>query len=674
MQDAINLQFTVGQTVFVRTQDPAVQRIATIEGATSNALLLSFPKIGRLRRDDAVEIPISDILTHEWIPDGPEFIENGNNFVKHQLMVARASDVDLSLFLVSETAALNAPDVLVQPVLVVDERKLEVSGELVLVSKSALLRPSFLCEIETIRYISPIHPYFHIIEMPVGDSSVYSCIGQFQFARLAIPVMAQLAIKDEDTELLVQTRRKVAAEFARLEVNDMLDGTLCSNVVPTWKAEHLSVANISLSGALGEEGPQYAELSVTSGMKTIEYRRSSPDFTREVYSGAVLSGYTHTLARREPVIQHASLGPILDCIATEVFERQALIYVPARRQLSGPPLIALFHYGDPFSGLRGQSISVLLGYLLGGRIKHVLTETFDTDGRLTSLFSDGAPATERMVPPVPFVDSTSVEAMEVTRLIPHLIDNIYSAYLTNELAVNAIFHHYAEAATSPFPSTRLLQLSIALEALITFVTGDNRSAETIIDSGRYDSLKKEFELILDRAASDEELSRDAVDAYKKKLVQSFNLGPNLSRLRRFWPKVGVSVSKKDEDFLRRLRNALVHDGFVSDEATEEGLIKMHTDANRLTELFNRALLGYLGYAGPVIGADRKSRVRVNDGSKYPTPTPAVQNNQLLLAMNMDEAAPLSEDDELAIKAIAAISSSNDSWISRFPNISFRPTT
>lgn len=43
----------------------------------------------------------------------------------------------------------------------------------------------------------------------------------------------------------------------------------------------------------------------------------------------------------------------------------------------------------------------------------------------------------------------------------------------------------------------------------------------------------------------------------------------------------------------------MHRGYVGEDQTPEGLLAASADADRLTDLFNRAVLTYSGYRGPV---------------------------------------------------------------------------
>jgi len=534
---------------------------------------------------------------------------------------------------------------------------MEIASEAILVSKSSLIRPAFLCELETRRYFAPVHPYYHLLESPIGDDATYEGGTHLRFSRVVLPVTAQLVLQREDFDVRIQTRRAVARLFGKLPVADMLDGEIVTeSSSPAWHVEHVSVENISMHGELGESGPQYSDLKVMAGLARVSYAQAATEFTREIFSGVSLDGYSSILARREQ-IHPAALAQRPDCIETTVFGRYALVYDPDCAKTADRKYLALFHAGVPFVEQQLQALSALIGYIAGGRAKHVLTEEFDAFAKQRALFTNGAPATQRTSPPLPFVNSHLNEARQAAAFLPGMLQSIHMALLKNEAAVNAIFHHYAEAAGSSFPSTRLLQLSIALEALITFVTGDSRSSEPILQDS-YVALRVAIDDVLKRGADKQipgvEFEEDTLSLYQSKLVREFNSGPSLSRIREFWRKVNVDVSKNDLDFLRRIRNSMVHAGFVRDEASKTGLIKMHRDANRLGDLFNRGFLAFLGYRGPVLSSDRKCCLEIRSGALFQNVGQAPDQPSLLLKLNMDEEFPLSDRDGEAVRIMQSI--------------------
>jgi hypothetical protein len=149
----VNLHFTLGQTLFARTGDPAIQRLATLEAARPASLIVSFPKEGRAQRDDPIELGIDQLVSSDWIPNAPGFVEQDENFVAGRIMVAYRTETEVSFFLVLKNAEPQDPNVTVAPIILDAPGKMEVTAGAILVSKSSLLRPAFLCELEARRYL-----------------------------------------------------------------------------------------------------------------------------------------------------------------------------------------------------------------------------------------------------------------------------------------------------------------------------------------------------------------------------------------------------------------------------------------------------------------------------------------------------------------------------------------
>jgi hypothetical protein len=176
-----------------------------------------------------------------------------------------------------------------------------------------------------------------------------------------------------------------------------------------------------------------------------------------------------------------------------------------------------------------------------------------------------------------------------------------------------------------------LRVAVAFEALVNLVTADRDPNEPITTTVKYRRLRKALEETLKgvQQGAAPLLNITEVARFKKKLEQ-LNLGSNTKRIAKFWDETKVVRSKSTDELIRRLRNDSVHQGFVGDESSRRAMWRNHDDANRLINIFNRSLLSYLGYRGPVRTADNKGWVHARSGRKYTVPAlppgPQIQIN------------------------------------------------
>ena len=227
-----------------------------------------------------------------------------------------------------------------------------------------------------------------------------------------------------------------------------------------------------------------------------------------------------------------------------------------------------------------------------------MTETFAIDRKLSVEIHDRGEPTFRRSPPIP-IDRPTPYAGLMAAELPKLIAAFDKWRTADERSFEAVFHHYSEAVNSNYPVTQILQLAVSLEAFINLVTQDSAVDERIIAQDAFDLLKADLEETLKaHAAGKEVFTGDVLRRYQTK-IDNFNTGSNTRRIKTFWEIVPITKDKYDDQLMRRLRHGSVHEGFVGNESTPEGLLENAADAERLVDLLNRAILTYAGYRGPV---------------------------------------------------------------------------
>jgi hypothetical protein len=330
----------------------------------------------------------------------------------------------------------------------------------------------------------------------------------------------------------------------------------------------------------------------------------------------------------------------------ELFGRHALIYEPPRHGDGVHDVLAVLYGGPPLREYERRALTTLVGYLCGGRAGHVLTETFNTSSKLSVHYTDRGQSTPRKSPPVPLVHFSQITyARLVYDEIPRLAARLASIYAERGAdarlrmrTLDAALHHYAEGVDSAYPTTRILRIAVAFEALVNLVTHDSRPNESILSSSAFKRLRRSLLASLKqihehdpRSISSEQAKRLATK------INQLNIGSNTARVRRFWEAIKVTRAKGDDELIRRLRNESVHMGFVGDEGTRQSILRNYRSANRLIDLFNRAFLAYLGYRGPVLTADEERWVNAKTGRAFKLPSvPQIEPQRLEITTTAPE--------------------------------------
>jgi hypothetical protein len=318
-----------------------------------------------------------------------------------------------------------------------------------------------------------------------------------------------------------------------------------------------------------------------------------------------------------------------------------LIYDPSTHENGDFDYLAVIYVGRPLDDHKHAVLLALVGYLSGGRAVSVLQEQFDSARKLRTAYLDRGQPTIRRSPPIP-IDRVTPHSMLMVNEFPRLAEAFNRWKTTESRSFEAVFHHYAEGVDSNYPTTRILRLAVALEAFINLVTGDSSSNEKIIeDDGRFNVIRNHLlnDLSSYRDENTDRLTENELRRLALKIT-NMNSASNTRRLDKFWSAVPIEKSPDDERLLRRLRNESVHLGYVGEEGTREGLLRNAADADRLTDIFNRAVLAYAGYAGPVRSAHDGSWIEAVSGERFnPPPLPPGDSIELRMDVTVPSMSP-----------------------------------
>ena len=378
--------------------------------------------------------------------------------------------------------------------------------------------------------------------------------------------------------------------------------------------------------------------SIKVASQTVHFTRRDAVaiLTREIYSGAPWRAWSQPLLYREPPVNPLALmmklGPSPSCFAFRWKGVGLTFYRPffAEAIEDVEDHLAVVHLGDPLPPDDKSVLGTFIGYCTGGRARNIATEAFDRDGKLAMEIHDRGQPTARRTPPMPLDQPSPYVGPLVMRHLPKILDAMATWRARDARSFDAVFHHYAEGVDSVYPVTRTLRLAVAFEAFVNLVTQDFAENEPIMDA--------DFETVRDALYASVNAQKKPAgpltDLQLQRLlnkITNLNSASNTRRQRAFWAAVPIEHSKADDDLLRRLRNESVHRGYVGEDQTREGLLAAAADADRLTDLFNRAVLTYAGYPGPVRSTTDGSWLEPISAERYrvpplpPNPTLQIQH-------------------------------------------------
>ena len=630
----VRQSFSISETLLVRTTDPDVFAVGTVEGHDGDAYLVSYPLEWIGRRAEPVLVKSEDALRPDAIDPGPE-----KDPSRPMIMLAGTRylcDIDNIRFRLvecrAECAISTAAAFLAQPLAVEPSGATVHHGNEMLVPLDRTIsRPIDLARIRQEQFMAPVDPLFDVYATPVFERWTWRGLARALFPRTTIEGELLLKIRGHRISARISYQHDGPKHFKTEELQGMNDGILeplevgstKGETAITWRADGVlfkpgGYRYSASEGSKGEPGTLLiSKLDVT-------FATDAPTITREIFEGAAFEQYTHFIEKR----MSARSFRIPDAIRTSVFGKPATMYTPPREDKladTGPvPRIGVVYVGDPCADVEFEALASLLGYLKGGRLRHLSTERFNTARRTSYQRISRSARSKTLTPPVPLGPFDRDVLFEIAAQFPAMLGRLSDAFKVNHNAVSTVLHHYAEARGTGYPTTSIILISVAIDSLISFMTGDAQSNDFIVDASVYAHLEPYLQGALAEAYSkDETLAKhpDARARFERNISGSVNKVSNTKRLVQFWIDAGVRLTKSEVELLRK-RHPALHKGYVQKELDSTVLEQTYEDAARLANLFNRAFLArVLRYEGPVLDATfegrlQRRRLRISDGLEF----------------------------------------------------------
>jgi hypothetical protein len=647
-------------TVFVRTENEDHFRVGTVEDVVDDGYLVSYPDVNNGRRANPEFIAFQNAIDPSVIPPGSARDDTHRTSLPAgaHYVCAQGSEVFRLVRCIENVDLCTADDFLAQPLTVEESGGVRgtKSSPIHISTKCDVYRPEDLSELRRQQYMARVDPLIDVYNTPVFEHWTWRGRARATFPSLTIEGHLVLRLRGHRIKTRFRYPREVAialrAGLGEGVLEPLEPGKSNKSGVTTWRAERVLFRGGGHSFSAGERGPQFSKGSFLVPILEVLFDSSiEPSVTREVYEGTEFLACTDFILKRMPV----PIPPVFrtnDAIRFVVFGRPATIYSPPREErFEGQekiPRFAVVYAGNLLNELESATLSTFLNYLAGGRLRHVSTERFTPAKRLSYGRTNRGKGTKRLTRPVPLGIFDRQIARAVVAQFSVMLENLRAWFLKDRKGTTSVFHHYAEARNHQYPTTSVVLMSVAIDALVSLVTEDCQSNATVLPLDKFELLEPRLQDALDLAFSEEPKLAGLSAEYERlarKIEQNLNNVSNTKRFERFWADTcGIKLTK-DELTLLRMRHMAVHAGYLSgDERDRVTLWANYEKAVRLANLFNRgALAALLRYDGPALDAtDGKSYIGIPDGLAYAQTTTSIPRDEL----RIDFASKVIETDDV----------------------------
>jgi hypothetical protein len=437
------------------------------------------------------------------------------------------------------------------------------------------------------------HIVFREVRLPVVPLTPAALI------RKDCRITGLVELTETDGEVHFRFRVDEQQRVSQLAPMFVVDGTIEPLDGSRWRADFVQ-------GRIGDFG--VPELTGVVGLFCYEHRDGDAAMTVEALHTEPLGGFSHKTFSPTPHSLELITAP--NTIATAVFGREARLFNVRERKSA----VAVAYRGSPLSEEESTSLLNLVSYLTGSRGAPFATETFDAEGRALRTELRSRSSVARGIPPIR-LDPWSRSNRVLAEGFSDLLNAFHTLRLSNPAKMNAALHHYYAGTATTYPTDQLLQLNVALEALVALTQGNNK--KRILERAEFRIIRKALVVTLKRVGEGLlGLSSDNL-ADIKQVIDNLNKPSTKRRARAFWKSAGIVLTQVEENALRT-RQPSVHEGHVGDERFRTELMRNFDTSRVLVNLFNRALLSYLGWRGKYRDAKpgspwREHFLRVGDG-------------------------------------------------------------
>lgn len=318
----------------------------------------------------------------------------------------------------------------------------------------------------------------------------------------------------------------------------------------------------------------------------------------------------HTSYTRETILG-MHLGPCASTgmathFKTNLFGRSAFIAgYPSTDPSAFVDAIQFVYGGPPLENDERHAVQNVLRFFSGLRGQSWFVETFDADLKPVGFYYEnhGTRKVHDVMQPVnlhPITGSSEVAILALE--FPTIVEKMRAMTEVSRLQISAMIHHYNDGSIQASPTSKIRDMSVALEALGLVLLGRPPMQTPIIESADFSNRIEPMTAAFADAFGDLDETDHQKFVWLKKKFASLNIASPREELFKALDDLGIGLSTKERSWIRKMRNVVLHNGYHGDESQETNLRINSEAAGLFVNVFARALLKRLGFSGRYLDA------------------------------------------------------------------------
>jgi hypothetical protein len=307
--------------------------------------------------------------------------------------------------------------------------------------------------------------------------------------------------------------------------------------------------------------------------------------------------------------------------ATQIFGRRALVAGYATRDPATEiDAVQVAYEGGLFAEDERHALYDVLRFLTVVRGGSFFREVFDVDasrlgfrffGYETRLRDGRRPVNLHAHP-----NGSQVE--RVAHEFPTMVEAMRKLRAQSPRGLPATIHHYNDGSIQTYPTSKVRDMSVALEALGVVLLGRQARPAAIIEDfeQRIVPVHDAFEAAFGDLATDCRL-REKYDWLRRKF-ERLNVASPREELFAALEPLDIGITPTERRWIGKMRNGVLHSGHHGDESVIEDLRVNAQAADLFANVYARALLRMLGFTGQYRDAvSGTTNLALNAAPDYP---------------------------------------------------------
>ena len=308
--------------------------------------------------------------------------------------------------------------------------------------------------------------------------------------------------------------------------------------------------------------------------------------------------------------------------ATTLFGRSAFIAgYPSKDPVAYVDAIQVVYDGPPLENEERYAVQNVLRFFSGLRGQSWFVETFDADLKHVGFYYEnhGKVQIHNVMQPVDLHPVTGSSEVAILALeFPTIVEKMRAMTQLSRLQISAMIHHYNDGSIQASPTSKIRDMSVALEALGLVLLGRPPMQTPIIEPADFRKRIEPMTVAFAEAFDDLDETDHQKFVWLKKKFTSLNIASPREELFKALDDLGIGLSTKERSWIRKMRNVVLHNGYHGDESQETNLRVNSEAAGLFVNVFARALLKRLGYSGRYLdAASHEDRYGLDTAPPYP---------------------------------------------------------